>query len=76
VETGTGDVEIVASEPRTIEVQTGTGDINVTVPDTSYAVDAQSDAGDDHIGVDVDDSSPRHIQAHAGTGDVHIEPGV
>jgi hypothetical protein len=76
VETGTGDVDIVASEPRTIQVQTGTGDINVTVPDTSYAVDAQSDAGDDHIGVDRDDSSPRHIQAHAGTGDVHVEPGV
>ena len=76
VQTGTGDVDIVASEPRTIAVQTGTGDINITVPDESYAVDAQSDAGDDHVGVDRDDTSPRRIEAHAGTGDVHVEPGI
>jgi putative adhesin len=76
VQTGTGDVAIVASEPRTIAVQTGTGDINIVVPDESYAVDVQSDAGDDHVGVDRDDASPRRIDAHAGTGDVHVEPGL
>ena len=41
VETGTGDVAIVASQPRSIDVQTGTGDVNVVVPDTTYAVDVQ-----------------------------------
>jgi hypothetical protein len=76
VQTGTGDVDILTSEPRTIAVQTGTGDINITVPDTSYLVHAQSDAGDDHVGVDQDDASPRRIEAHAGTGDVHVEPGA
>jgi hypothetical protein len=76
VETGTGDVDIVASQPRSISVQTGTGDINIVVPDATYAVDVQSDSGDDHVGVDRDDASPRRVKAHTGTGDVHVEPGV
>jgi hypothetical protein len=76
VETGTGDVDVVAAEARSIAVQTGTGDINITVPDTSYAVDAQSDSGDDHVGVDQDDAAPRRLSAHTGTGDVHVEPGA
>jgi hypothetical protein len=76
VETGTGDVDIVASQPRSISVQTGTGDINIVVPDATYAVDVQSDSGDDHVGVDRDDASPRRVRAHTGTGDVHVEPGV
>jgi hypothetical protein len=76
VRTGTGDVHVVADEPRAIAVQTGTGDIDIVVPDASYAVDAESDTGDEHVGVDRDDDSPRHIEARAGTGDVHVEPGV
>jgi DUF4097 and DUF4098 domain-containing protein YvlB len=76
VQTGTGDVEVVASQPRSIEVQTGTGDIDIVVPNTTYAVDAQSDSGDDHVGVDRDDASPRRVKARTGTGDVHVEPGV
>jgi hypothetical protein len=76
VETGTGDVDIVASQPRSISVQTGTGDINIVVPDATYAVDVQSDSGDDHVGVDRDAASPRRVRAHTGTGDVHVEPGV
>ena len=76
VETGTGDVDIVASRPRSLSVQTGTGDIDIVVPDTTYAVDAQSDSGDDHVGVHRDDASPRRVKAHTGTGDVHVEPGL
>ena len=76
VETGTGDVDIAASQPRSLSVQTGTGDINILVPDTTYAVDVQSDSGDDHVGVHRDDASPRRLKAHTGTGDVHVEPGV
>jgi DUF4097 and DUF4098 domain-containing protein YvlB len=76
VRTGTGDVHIVASQPRSIEVRTGTGDVDIVVPATTYAVDVQSDSGDDHVGVDRDDASPRRVQAHTGTGDVHVEPGV
>jgi hypothetical protein len=76
VVTGTGDVHIVASRPRSISVQTGTGDIDIVVPDTTYAVDVESDAGSDHVGVHRDDASPRRVKAHAGTGDVHVEPGV
>ena len=76
VETGTGDVDIAASQPRSLSVQTGTGDINILVPDTTYAVDVQSDSGDDHVGVHRDDASPRRLKAHTGTGDVFVEPGV
>lgn len=76
VETGTGDVDIVASQPRSLSVQTGTGDIDIVVPDTTYAVDVESDSGNDHVGVHRDDASPRRMKAHTGTGDVHVEPGV
>lgn len=76
VETGTGDVDIVASQPRSISVQTGTGDVDIVVPDTTYAVDARSDSGSEHVGVQRDDASPRRVNAHAGTGDVHVEPGA
>jgi hypothetical protein len=76
VQTGTGDVDIVASRPHSIDVQTGTGDVDIVVPDTTYAVDAQSDSGSDHVGVHRDDASPRRVKAHTGTGDVHVEPGV
>jgi hypothetical protein len=76
VETGTGDVHIEASQPRSIDVRTGTGDVDIAVPDTTYAVDVQSDSGDDHVGVHRDDASPRRLKAHTGTGDVFVEPGV
>jgi putative adhesin len=72
VQTGTGDVEVVASQPRSIEVQTGTGDIVLVVPDVTYAVDAQSDAGDDKVLVRLDDASPRKLQARTNTGDIIV----
>jgi hypothetical protein len=43
------------------------------VPDLTYAVDVQTDTGDDNIDVRPDDASPRKVRAHTQTGDVHLE---
>jgi hypothetical protein len=43
-------------------------------PGQTYAVDAQSDGGDDHVGVRLDTAAPRRVRAHSGSGDVHVEP--
>jgi Toastrack DUF4097 len=72
VRTATGDVAIVASHPQTIRARAATGDIVLVVPDLTYAVDAQSDVGDDKVLVRRDDASPRKLQARTDTGDVIV----
>jgi Putative adhesin len=72
--TSTGDIHVDASVPGTIDTETNTGDIHISVPDLTYALDVQTDTGDDNIDVDPDDASPRKVRAHTDTGDVHIEP--
>jgi DUF4097 and DUF4098 domain-containing protein YvlB len=74
VQTGTGDIDIVATHPATIQAQAATGDIVFVVPDLSYAVDVQTDTGDENVDVRRDDASPRKLRAHTDTGDVHVEP--
>ena len=72
--TSTGDIRVEASVPGTIRTQADTGDIHISVPDLTYAVDVQTDTGDDNTDVRRDDASPRKVRAHTDTGDVHIEP--
>jgi DUF4097 and DUF4098 domain-containing protein YvlB len=72
--TSTGDIRVQASTPGTIQTQADTGDIHISVPDLTYAVDVQTDTGDDNTDVRRDDASPRKVRAHTDTGDVHIEP--
>jgi hypothetical protein len=72
VRTATGDVAIVASHPQTIHAEASTGDVILVVPDLTYAVDAQSDVGDDKVLVHADDAAPRKIEAHTNTGDVIV----
>jgi hypothetical protein len=72
VQTSTGDVAIVASHPQTIHASASTGDVILVVPDLTYAVDAQSDVGDDKVLVQRDDASPRKLRAHSNTGDVIV----
>ncbi len=74
VQTGTGDIAVVATHPRTIRADTDTGDVDFVVPDLSYAVDVQTDTGDENVDVRRDDASPRKLRAHTDTGDVHVEP--
>ena len=71
--TSTGDIRVEASGPRTIDAQADTGDIHISVPDLTYAIDVQTDTGDDNIDVRPDDASPRKVRAHTQTGDVHLE---
>jgi hypothetical protein len=70
--TSTGDIRVEASRPGTIDTQANTGDIHISVPDLTYALDVQTDTGDDNIDVDPDDASPRKVRAHTQTGDVHV----
>ena len=72
VQTATGDVAIVASHPQTIRALAATGDVVMVVPNLTYAVDAQSDAGDDKVLVRLDDAAPRKLQARTSTGDVIV----
>ena len=71
--TAVGDIEIVATAARTIRADSAAGDVDVVVPDETYAVDAESEGGDDHVGVHVDDNAPRRVHAHSAAGDVHVE---
>jgi putative adhesin len=71
--TSTGDIRVEATRPGTIDAQADTGDIHISVPDLTYAVDVQTDTGDDNIDVRPDDASPRKVRAHTQTGDVHLE---
>ena len=70
--TSTGDIHVEASVPGTIDTQANTGDIHISVPDLTYALDVQTDTGDDNIDVEPDDASPRKVRAHTQTGDVHV----
>jgi putative adhesin len=72
--TAVGDIAIVASAPRAIRADSAAGDVVVVVPNGTYAVDAQSEGGDDHVGVRVNDNAPRRIHAHSDAGDVNVEP--
>jgi Toastrack DUF4097 len=74
--TATGDIDIVATAARSIRADSAAGDVDVLVPDETYAVDAESEGGDDHVGVHVDDTAPRRVHAHSAAGDVSVEPGV
>jgi DUF4097 and DUF4098 domain-containing protein YvlB len=72
--TSTGDIRVEASTPGTIQAQADTGDIHISVPDLTYAVDVQTDTGDDNVNVRRNDASSRKVRAHTQTGDVHVEP--
>jgi hypothetical protein len=72
--TSTGDIRVATSRPGTIQAQADTGDIHMSVPDLTYAVDAKTGTGDEHVDVRRDDASPRRLRAHTDTGDVHLEP--
>jgi hypothetical protein len=72
--TSTGDIHVEATRPGTIDAQADTGDIHIGVPDLTYALDVQTDTGDDNVEVRPDDASPRKLRAHTQTGDVHVEP--
>jgi len=74
VHTATGDIDVVAHDPSAVRADSAAGDVDVVVPPgQAYAVEAQSDGGDDHVGVRVDADAPRQVHAHSGSGDVHVE---
>jgi hypothetical protein len=71
--TDTGDIRVEAGRPGTIQAQAETGDIHISVPDLTYAVDVETDTGDENVDVRRDDASPRKLRARTDTGDVHVD---
>ena len=72
--TSVGDVRASLTHPaRSLDATSGAGSINLTVPDTTYAVRADSSLGhvSDHS-VPNDPASPRSIDAHSSLGNVTI----
>jgi Putative adhesin len=76
VQTATGNIEVVDSRAQTIRARSATGDVVLVVSDATYAVDARSDAGENHVVVRLDAASPRKLLAHSDAGDVIVSPGA
>jgi DUF4097 and DUF4098 domain-containing protein YvlB len=72
--TGVGSLTATLSQPaKRLDVGTVAGSLNLTVPDTSYAVQAHTNLG--HVSdqsVRVDPKAPRSIDAHSALGDITI----
>jgi DUF4097 and DUF4098 domain-containing protein YvlB len=63
-----------AQPPDRILAQLDAGSVRLTVPATTYAVEATTPFNAGHITVDVptDPASPRKISAHISRGNIHI----
>jgi hypothetical protein len=72
--TGLGGLTASLARPsRRLEASTGAGALELTVPDTTYALRASSNLG--HVSdrsVPVDPGAPHSIDAHSSLGDVTI----
>lgn len=72
--TTSGDVSVFAPNATDVRARTTSGDVRVMVPDRTYAVDADTNSGDENVTVRKDDDAPRHIVATTISGDVHVSP--
>jgi Putative adhesin len=74
--TGVGDLTAALARPaRTLTANTVAGGMNLTVPDTSYAVHVDSGVGDvSDQRLRIDASSPRTIDATSSLGNITITP--
>jgi DUF4097 and DUF4098 domain-containing protein YvlB len=73
-DTRSGDVDVRARNATRVRAQTSSGDVHVSVPDRTYAVQAQAASGDENVDVSTDARAPRSIDARTSSGDVHVEP--
>jgi hypothetical protein len=73
--TSSGDVEItIAGEPPdAVRAETSSGDVLVEVPYAAYAVETDTDSGDDDVeGIRQDGAASRTIVARTSSGDVKV----
>ncbi|MEU9479542.1 DUF4097 family beta strand repeat-containing protein [Streptomyces sp. NPDC048191] len=61
-----------AAVPDQVRVESGGGDVTVRLPQSTYAVTAQTDGGDRKVAVKTDPASPHKIKAHTDGGDVSV----
>jgi len=72
-DTRSGDVHVRARKATRVRAQTSSGDVHVSVPDRTYAVQAQAASGDENVDVRTDPDAPRSIDASTTSGDVHVD---
>jgi DUF4097 and DUF4098 domain-containing protein YvlB len=72
-DTRSGDVHVRARNPTRVRAQTSSGDVHVSVPDRTYAVQAEAASGDENVDVRRDPRAPRSIDARTSSGDVHVD---
>ena len=72
-DTRSGDVDVRARNAVRVRAQTSSGDVHVSVPDRTYAVQAQAASGDENVDVRTDARAPRSIEARTSSGDVHVD---
>ena len=64
---------VLVSAPGLIEAKSDAGDVSITVPPGSYAVETDTDAGDEDVsGIVNDPSAANRIDARTDAGDVTI----
>ena len=76
--TASGDVDLrFAIAPKAAEARTASGDARILVPPgtEAYNVSAETNSGDDDIGVRQDPDSTRFLRVETSSGDAVVDYG-
>lgn len=76
VSAGDMNVELTGSAPTRTVIDVSAGSLDLTVPDTSYAIEQDVSAGSLNARVDQDASSPRTIRVTLSAGSATVRPGA
>ncbi|GAA4610934.1 DUF4097 family beta strand repeat-containing protein [Saccharopolyspora hordei] len=72
VETGSGQIELQLTGPRSAEVTTGSGGIDLTVPADRYRVETDTGSGGVDVDVVQDPAAEKRLVLSTGSGDVRV----
>ncbi|MGH3368925.1 MAG: DUF4097 family beta strand repeat-containing protein, partial [Nocardioidaceae bacterium] len=70
-----GDLKLDLDEPNPVSAEATSGEIDVTVPDDSYEVTADTSSGDKDIKVPSVTDGTHRIDAHTTSGDIALKTG-
>lgn len=74
VETSNGAIELRLGTPQDIWAKTSNGRIEVSVPDGSYAVDADTSNGSEEIDIPTDPDGDHRLELHTSNGSITVRP--
>ncbi|WP_216211715.1 DUF4097 family beta strand repeat-containing protein [Amycolatopsis aidingensis] len=72
VRADSGEIDLTLREPADVRAETTSGSVTVTVPRSTYQVDAAAGTGRTEVRVPDDPGAAHRIEARAGTGDVLV----